>query len=190
MTRRVCLGLVAVLGVATGPADLRAQATTVILVRHAETAAPSADPDLSPAGQARAAALAVALERFPLGGVLVSEYRRTRQTAESTAVAHGLVPLVVPVGDGPTSHAGQVAARIQRLPMGSAALVVGHSNTLALIIAALGGPRIPDLCDGEYATLYLLELPGEGKVPRLLRASYGVPDPPGAGDCAHQMRLQ
>jgi hypothetical protein len=62
---------------------------------------------------------------------------------------------------------------------------VGHSNTLGPIVAALGGPKLLDLCDGEFATLLVLELPATGP-PRLLRASYGAPDPPTAHDCRHE----
>jgi phosphohistidine phosphatase SixA len=183
------LGIAAFLVAVATPSGLRAQASTIILVRHAEKAAPSADPDLSPAGRARSQTLATALLRFPLRAVVVSEYRRTRQTAEPTAAAHRLAPLVVPVGDDPKAHAAAVADVVRQLPMGSAALIVGHSNTLAPIIAALGGPGVGDLCDTEYATLYLLELPGDVQAPRLLRASFGAADPTGAADCPQRSQL-
>ena len=61
--------------------------------------------------------------------------------------------------------------------------MVGHSNTLAGIIAALGGPRVNDLCDPQYATLFVLELPASGS-PRLIRASYGAADPADADACS------
>ena len=181
--------LAALLAIAVTPAALDGQASTVILVRHAEKAAPSADPDLTEAGRARAEELAVVLGHFPLQAVIVSEYRRTRQTADPTAAAHHLIPIVVPARGDANAGADAVTAALRRLPAGSAALIVGHSNTLGPIIAALGGPRIPDLCDGEHATLFLLELRGAQQPPRLLRASYGAADPPEAVDCAHQIQL-
>jgi len=61
-------------------------------------------------------------------------------------------------------------------------LVVGHSNTIPAIIAALGGPRMPDLCDPEYAGLYVLIIRANGTV-SLARASYGAADPPDAAAC-------
>jgi hypothetical protein len=47
---------------------------------------------------------------------------------------------------------------------------------------------VPDLCDAEYATIFVLEMP-PGKPVRLLRANFGVPDPPEAVVCGHDMRL-
>lgn len=174
---------------ALSPAALGAQATTVVLVRHAEKVAPSGDVDISATGQARAAALAEALVRFPLQGVFVSQYKRTLQTALPAAERHGLTPVAVPVTSGDVrAQAAATAAAIRALPAGSAALVVGHSNTLGPIIEALGGPKLDDLCDDEYATLFVLDL-DRSAAPRLLRASFGAPDPAGAANCHRTMQV-
>ena len=158
------------------PTTLHTQAASVILVRHAEKAAPSGDVDISAIGQARAAALAEALTRYPLQGIFVSQYKRTLQTALPVATRVGLAPVAVPVTSGDVrTQATATAAAIRALPAGSAALVVGHSNTLGPTIEALGGPHLDDLCDGEYATMFVLELPANG-APRLLRTSFGVAD--------------
>lgn len=170
------------LGASLAAAPLAAQAATVVLVRHAEKAAESGDPDLSPAGSVRANALKEALASFPLQAIFVSNYRRTLQTAAPIAAALQLTPVAVPVAGNAAGQAAATAAALRALPAGSAALVVGHSNTVGRIIAALGGPLTPDLCDPEYATIFLLELPAGGP-PRLLRASYGVADAVGATSC-------
>jgi broad specificity phosphatase PhoE len=162
---------------------LEAQATTVVLVRHAEKAAPTGDPGLTAAGEARALALAEAVRQFHLDGVVVTQYRRTQATAAPADAARGLVPVVVPTAITLAAHADSVAAAIRRFPPRSAVLVVGHSNTLGPIIAALGGPAVGDLCDAEYATIFVLTLADAGGPARLLRASFGAPDPPGAGTC-------
>jgi hypothetical protein len=65
----------------------------------------------------------------------------------------------------------------------AAILVVGHSNTVPAIIAALGGPRMPDLCDASYANLYVLRIPASG-APTLVRTLYGAPDRAEASSCA------
>lgn len=171
---------------ATAPA-VAAQASTVILVRHAEKAAPSGDPDLSQAGRERAGSLARALARFGLSGILVTQYKRTHQTADSVAQVQHLTVSRIDAGSDVPAHAAAVAGAIRRAPAGSAILVVGHSNTLAPIVAALGGPPIPDLCDGEYSTMLILELP-PGLPPRLIRSAYGAADPPGSGNCQREMR--
>ncbi|MDP9223715.1 MAG: hypothetical protein M3P18_07625, partial [Actinomycetota bacterium] len=59
---------------------------------------------------------------------------------------------------------------------GGKILVVGHSNTIAPIIAALGGPRLPDLCDSQYSELFMLYIPASGHA-ELLRQHYGARDP-------------
>ncbi len=174
--------LAALLLLAGPAATALAQSSTVILVRHAEKTGPSGDVDLSEPGKLRAAALAAALQRYGLSAILVTQYRRTQQTATPTAESQHRTPVVVQAGSDVSAHATAVAALLRQYASGSAALVVGHSNTLGPIIAALGGPKVPDLCDGEYSTMWILELPG-GSAPRLLRVHYGPPDPPNADQC-------
>lgn len=168
--------------VAAMPAPLPAQAATIVVVRHAEKADTTGNSALTAAGIARAEALRVALAAFPLQGIFVSEYRRTALTAAPTAAAMGLTPVAVPIQGNKAAQATATAAAIRAMAPGSAALVVGHSNTVGPLIAALGGPEVSALCDGEHATLFLLELPAD-LPPRLLRASYGAPDAPVASAC-------
>lgn len=157
---------------------LQAQATTVVLVRHGEKVDESADPDLSEAGKVRAEALRRVLAAFPVERVMVTQYKRTQQTAAPTAEANHLTPIVVQARGG----APVFADSIRKAPAGSTVLVVGHSNTLGAIIEALGGPALGDLCDREYATLFVLELQ-PGRPVKLIRATYGTPDAPEATTC-------
>ena len=167
----------------SGPAALGAQASTVVLVRHAEKVDTSRAAGLTASGGLRAEALRAVLAAFPLQAIFVSEYPRTSATAAPTAGASHLTPTVVPIQGDKLAQAAGIASMVRDMPPGSAALVIGHSNTLGLIIAALGGPDVPELCDGEHATLFVLDLP-YNLPPRLLRASYGAPDPPGAETCS------
>lgn len=93
--------------------------------------------------------------------------------------------MVIPYGDGESAQVAAVAAAVRRVPKGDAVLVVGHSNTVPRIVAALGGPKLPDLCDASYSTIFVLEL--ESSPPRLVRAHYGAPDPPGSDSCTTDM---
>jgi photosystem II stability/assembly factor-like uncharacterized protein/broad specificity phosphatase PhoE len=183
--RAVAPAVALLIGLSVHAAHLEAQGTIVVLVRHAEKASASGDPGLTSDGEARARALADALQRFRLDGVVVSQYRRTQATASPAAIARGLVPVVVPVGTTVAAHADSVAAAVRRFPPRSAVLVVGHSNTLGPIIAALGGPATSDLCDAEYATMFVLAISEDGAPARLLRASVGTPDPATATACQH-----
>src|SRR3990172_195215 len=102
------------------PPSLCAQASTVVLVRHAEKAAESGDPDLSTVGQARAKDLKVALVAFPVQAIFVSEYRRTLQTADPTAAFLHLTPVAIAVRGDAESQASATAAAIRQLPPGAA----------------------------------------------------------------------
>lgn len=170
------------------PAVVRAQGSAggdklVFVVRHAEKASVTdPDPSLSEAGKARAAALAVALRDAQVTDVMVTPRKRTIETAAPVVEARQLTAHVVPFGASTEAHAMAVADAVRKA-RGNAVLVVGHSNTVALIVAALGGPRLPELCDAQYAGLYIIRLPSHGAA-SLIRAQYGVPDPPDAANCA------
>ncbi|HET8786496.1 MAG TPA: hypothetical protein VFM38_12730, partial [Candidatus Limnocylindrales bacterium] len=85
--------------------------------------------------------------------------------------------IVVPAAGGPQA----VADTIRHAYAGKTVLVVGHSNTIPAIVAALGGPRFPDLCDSEHDALFVMVL--DGRTTRLVRSRYGEPSPPTEG-CA------
>jgi broad specificity phosphatase PhoE len=160
-----------------------AQASLIVLARHAEKAAPTGDVGLSPAGVERAGELARAVAGVRFSSIITTQYQRTRLTAAPVAGASGVTPTVMTTSGDVRADAAAIARAIDSLPAGAAVLVIGHSNTLGPIIAALGGPRIPDLCDGEYSRLLILARPQGGPV-NLVQASYGAGDPPRSGECA------
>lgn len=151
---------------------------TVVLVRHAEKAAdPANDPSLSDEGRVRAEALRAVLADAGVGAVVVSPFNRTRETAAPVLQGHGLTAVEVPIGRDLAGHIQAVVDAVLAQPAGVTVLVVGHSNTIPAIVTALGGPQLPNLCDTQYAVLYVLSLPAEGAA-RLVTASYGAADPP------------
>ena len=159
-------------------AQQRGAATTVILVRHAEkAAAPADDPGLTDAGQARARALAEIARDAGVTAIITTQFARTRETARLAAEAVGVTAEVARAGGA--QHAQEVAGLI-RAHAGGVVLVVGHSNTVAAIIAALGAPQPPAICDGEYDNLYIMTMPASGPA-RVIRARYGEPSPITAG---------
>ena len=143
----------------------------VFLVRHAEKAADGGrDPDLAPAGEQRAQALARLLAPAGVTHLFCSEYRRTRATLAPLAKALELEPSVVGARE-----VLQLAQRLRDLPAGSVAVVVGHSNTVPALAAALGrplsgledSPQGPIFPETEYGRLIQLILHGQG-------ASHGI----------------
>jgi broad specificity phosphatase PhoE len=147
-------------------------AQTAVVVRHAEKASETErDPMLSAIGQARAVALDSVLAGAPIAAIVVTPYQRTRETAAVVARRHGLTPIEVPVSGGVSAHARAVAAEVARHD--GTVLVVGHSNTVGAIVAALGGTSdVGDLCDSEYQTVFTV-LPGGGTV----RSRFGAGNP-------------
>lgn len=142
---------------------------TIILVRHAEKApVGGSDPMLSPAGEARAQALAAALAKAGITAIVTSPYQRTQRTAQPLAKALGITPQVV------DAAVPAVVSAVNASPGDGTVLVVGHSNTVPRIIAALGGPVLPDLPEESFSQLFVL-LPGSP--PRLVQAQYGAASP-------------
>jgi phosphohistidine phosphatase SixA len=177
------LALVTVLAAAPMTASAQSPSTVVILVRHGEKAdEPSADPALSAAGEERARALAGALRDRHVDAVLTTPFKRTNLTVAPLAKAAGVTPVVVPVSGGLAVYGAAVADLIRTDYAGRTVVVVGHSNTIPAVIAALGGLKVNDLCEHEYSTMYTLTLSGSA-APKLDTSHYGESDAPGATAC-------
>lgn len=107
----------------------------VFLVRHAEAGDTHAgDPALTELGQRRAEALAVLLEHAGVTRLYATEYRRTRETLAPLAARAGLELTVVP-----GAALAEQVEQLKQLPLGSVAVVAGHSNTLPALVRGLGG---------------------------------------------------
>ncbi len=134
---------------------------TVVLVRHAEKAAePKRDPPLTEAGAQRAQQLVDAVGALRVTAVITTDFERTRATAAPLAAKLGLTPERVDVGG--SDHAWQVAETLRARHRGGTVLVVGHSNTVTEIVAALGAPKPPPICDGEFDRLFVVHVPATG----------------------------
>jgi phosphohistidine phosphatase SixA len=166
---------------AFAPAVVAAQqATTVILVRHAEKAVtPANDPGLTEAGAARARALMAIARDAGVTAVITTQFARTRETARPAAEALRITPEVARTGGSMAQHAQDVARMVQT-HAGGVVLVVGHSNTIPAIVSALGAPQPPPICDSEYDDLYVVTLAPNAPA-HVIRARYGAPSPAEAG---------
>ncbi len=174
---RSFLALFAVPLIAAAPAPARAPAaaTVVLLVRHAERAPGTGDVPLSDEGRSRALALAEVGKVAGVSAIITTQFQRTRQTAAPLAEALGITPVVVGTQSDVAKHAVDVAAAV-RQQVGKTVLVVGHSNTVSAVVAALGGPKFPDFCDPEYDNLIVMVLDAEGGV-RTVRSRFGARTP-------------
>src|SRR6266700_781722 len=135
----------------------------VVIVRHAEKAASGGkDPDLSPAGRARAEALARILKDSGITAIFTSEFKRTQETAAPTATSAHVTPTVIAAKD----TAGLVAKLHQ---LNGNALVVAHGDTIPNIVKALGINSPINIPDEDYSELLIVTL---GDKPQLFRLHY------------------
>lgn len=169
--------IVMLLAAVTMGSTAAAQPSTVVLVRHAEKASQTeTDPVLSEAGVRRAKDLAAALADARVSTVITTQYQRTKLTAAPLVDATRPKTIVVANTGSLANHIADILAAVMARPSGEVVLVVGHSNTIPAIVAALGGPKMPNLCDSQYSMMFVLEMAGANP-PRLIRANYGAADP-------------
>lgn len=162
--------------------DVQALPTQVVVVRHAEKSGlPADDPVLTPEGQARAQALAMLLQPSEVSAIITTSYRRTQQTAAPLASLRGLKPVVIAPGKGGmAAHVQQVVEAVNQAS--GVVLVVGHSNTVPAIVAALSRSRPAPLCETSFSHLFVL-MPSAGPDAPALHLRYGAPDVPAQEGC-------
>ncbi|HEX7706810.1 MAG TPA: phosphoglycerate mutase family protein [Thermoanaerobaculia bacterium] len=146
--------------------------TTVLIVRHAEASSGSDDPELTEKGIARAARLAEVAKDAGVTVAYVTHLRRTRDT---------VMPLVE------TSDAKLIEVAVDRVAIkeqtialgkrilaehaGQTVLVAGHSNTVPMLLEALGANAVPEIAHDEHDRLYVV-IVREGAPVRVIAARY------------------
>lgn len=130
----------------------------VHLIRHAEKQENGDDASLTEAGAARAAALVGALAGEPIRMIIVTQFARTKETAEPIAKVLGVTPTVIEAGRDLETHVSAVIGAIRTLPRGSTVLVVGHSNTVPAIAKALGVADAIVVEEDTYGDLFTVRL--------------------------------
>jgi len=156
------------------PCALLAQ-KAVFVVRHAEKASEANDASvpLSSAGTARAERLAALLKNSGVSAIYSTDTVRTRKTAEPLAAARKLdIGIYNPTGpDGKVSLTA-LAEKLKRENSSDVVLVVGHSNTIAPLLTALGcGAESVPIAGEDYDNLFVV-VPQGGSPPLLLRLRY------------------
>lgn len=136
--------------------------STIFIVRHAEKADATKDPDLSEAGRARGEALAKTLRDANITAIYATEFKRTQQTAAPLAKALGITVTTLPAKDN--------AALIAKLRASTGnALVVGHGDTIPDLIKALGISDPINISENDYDNLFAVVL---DQKPHLIRLHY------------------
>jgi broad specificity phosphatase PhoE len=158
--------------------------TVVVVVRHADKdTIPKDDPPLTADGIVRSQALASALEHAGVQVVITTQLVRSQQTGRPFEGKSGLTMVTIPRGKNIAQHAALIAAEVRR-HLGKTVLVIGHGETVGPIIVALGGPRIAEVCAGEYSNLYTLVLDSGSSRARVIQSAYGAPSAPHTAPCS------
>ncbi|QHQ34233.1 histidine phosphatase family protein [Algicella marina] len=145
--------------------------TTVFVVRHGEKAtANPADPVLSTAGEARAQELAHVLRDVGIDAVYVTQFQRTQLTGAPVAAEAGVTP--VQYDAGTVSEAVDAALADFN---GREVVIVGHSNTVDDIIAALGVNGVSELAESQFDRLFVVTK--HSGATHLTRLRYGADTP-------------
>jgi broad specificity phosphatase PhoE len=158
-------------------ATFRRPVTTVILVRHAEKNIEpnNSDPDLSPAGQARAQEIVRIFGDAGINTIYATQYKRTQETVKPLADKLGL-----PVNLVNSKNTSDLVAQIRAQHSGQVIFIAGHNNTVPEIVAALGGPTFPIIPETEFDNLYIVTVYRTGKA-QVVKLKYGTPSPAGGG---------
>lgn len=179
------LGALCLMPTSSGAQSLKhaSQPSAVLIIRHAEKAAePVTDPGLTQAGTKRSQDLVTALGDAGVTGIITTQMRRTQETASPLAIKVGITPDVIKI---PADNLGHVSRDLSshlvalqaalRHYAGGVVLVVGHDNSVPGLIAVLGGPQLPNICETVYDNLFVVLL-GDGK-PHFLQSRYGASTP-------------
>jgi broad specificity phosphatase PhoE len=184
--------------------------TVVLLVRHAERASAAANSDLAAdpggagIGVGRADTLGVLARDARVQAVYTTDFCRTAQTGQPAAVTLGLTMQIMASGSASAglgacnpaitvatapaaagTSAG-IAAHIAAHHAGQVVLVVGHSNTVPEIAAALGAALCPAVLpaaadgscvipDDEFNHLFVVRLPAGAGAASVTHERYGAP---------------
>jgi broad specificity phosphatase PhoE len=168
-----CLVLFALLSAIAVPAGVSAidqPAMILILVRHAEkkiVPPENKDPDISPAGQARAEELRRMFGETGITAIYATQYKRTQQTVKPLSDKLG-----IPVTQVEAKKTSELVKQIRARGAGQVIFIAGHNSSVPEIIAAFGGPQMPDIPETEFDNLYILIIQSDATA-NLVKMKYG-----------------
>jgi len=149
----------------------------IFALRHADRVSESIDA-LSDIGKVRADLLARVLAQSGITNAYCSDAKRTRDTIAPLEALLGAQMKVheVPLGSSSTNgHVQAIVTALNASPAGSTAAVIGHSDTIGLIIKALTNKAIAPIGPKEFDKLFVLSIPAGS--PSLTLLKYGAPTP-------------
>jgi broad specificity phosphatase PhoE len=159
------------------PASILA-AEVIFIVRHAERETGEGDDGLSVAGKERAARLAAMLRDARITHILTSDLRRTAETAAPLGRATGLTSVAIAMPAAAAAGVDPAKVQVQRtaeavkdLPADARVLIVGHSNTVPMLLEGMGVAERITIPATEFDNLFIV-IPRPGGAPEYVRLRY------------------
>jgi 2,3-bisphosphoglycerate-dependent phosphoglycerate mutase len=151
--------------------------TTVFLVRHAEKKIEpnNPDPDLTPAGEARAQEIARMFRDAGINAIYATQFKRTQQTIKPLATFTGISPTILDA-----AQTEELAKQIQTNRRGQTIFVAGHNNTVPALVSILSGDNVPVIPESEYDNLFIVTIYRFGKA-KVVKLKYGAESTQGVG---------
>ena len=122
---------------------------TIYVSRHMRKAE-GEDPSLSAQGAVEAVRLAELLKGKGIAAIFVTATKRSRETAQPLATATG-----APVETYDPRDNAALAQRAAAIP--GSILIVGHSNTVPAIVAAVGGTPPGPMTEEDFGRIFAVE---------------------------------
>jgi broad specificity phosphatase PhoE len=137
--------------------------TVLFVVRHAERSPGDGDVPLSDAGSQRAKQLSQTLEHLKVDVIYHTATLRSKQTAAPLSAKLNITPIQYTAVDSPAING------IMDALMGKRVLIVGHSDTVHLIVGGLIGKTVAPI-GNRYANLFVVEISDSEKA--MVRLQY------------------
>ena len=138
---------------------------TIYLVRHAEKQPDSNDPPLTDCGIERSESFSALFQSVTLEAIYSTDYKRTQSTALPTAMDQGLT-----IQSYEPDALGKIAEELIR--NGQDALVVGHSNTTAVLAGLLVGEEMGSFDESIYNRVYQVVVSKDDRRLHVLHTSF------------------
>lgn len=146
---------------------------TFYIVRHAEKADNSNDPQLSQQGIDRAVDLEKYLAGKKLDTVFTSTFKRTILTGLSVSLPRAIPQLTIDQQNQQTLN--DFVQSMKGLKTDKGILIVGHTNTVPAIVQGLCGQTIAPISENDYDNIYIIVIKNGNAV--LQQLTYGKPSP-------------
>ena len=148
--------------------------TTVIIVRHAEKniEPDNPDPDLSPAGEARAQELVRMLADTGIHGVYATQYKRTQQTVSPLANK-----LQLPITTIDARQSQELVRQILTNNRNQTVFIAGHNNTVPEVVNLLSNEKFPAINESEYDNMFIVTIYRFGSA-KVIKLKYGEASAP------------